>query len=419
MDAPTRADAAALDARDPLAHFVDRFVVPDPEACYLDGNSLGRLPRATAARLRSFVDGEWAGELVEGWDHWIDLPIAVGNEIARTVLGAGPAQVMVCDSVTVNLYKLAVAVLEARPDRTEIVTAESEFPTDRYVLEGVAARLGRRLRWLPVDPDWGVTADAVAATVDRDCALLCLSAVDFRSGARADVAEVTRLVHRADGLVLWDLSHAAGSVPLTLDADEVDLAVGCTYKYLNAGPGAPAYLYVRRDLQAELRQPIWGWFGQRDQFAMGPTYDPEDGIRHFLTGTPNVLGTVAVQEGVRLYAEAGIDAVRAKSRALTSLMVALTDAWLRPLGFELASPTDPERLGAHISVSHPEAGRISRALRERAKVIPDFRPPDQLRLGPAPLSTRFVEVWDGLDRLRRLVARGEHLEVADRPMRVT
>jgi kynureninase len=294
-----------------------------------------------------------------------------------------------------------------------IVTTDTEFPTDRYVLEGLAAGRGRELRLVPADPA------SLRSVVDESGAVVCLSAVDFRTGALADVAGTTEHVHRVGALMLWDLSHAAGSVPLSLDADGVDLAVGCTYKYLNAGPGAPAFLYVRRELQSLLRQPIWGWFGQRDQFAMGPAYDPVPGIGQFLTGTPNVLGTVAVDEGVRLFAEAGMDAVWAKGRALTSMIVDIADAWLRPLGFELVSPRDPDDRGAHVSVAHPDAGRISLALREQARVIPDFRPPDLLRLGAAPLSSRFADVWDGLDRLRRLVERGDHRTVADVPIRVT
>jgi kynureninase len=410
---PTRADAERLDRDDPLAGFVDRFVIPDPDLCYLDGNSLGRLPKATAARLRWVVEDEWGGELVEAWDHWIELPTSVGDELGRVVLGAGPGQVVVCDSVTVNLYKLTAAVLDARPDRSVIVTAETEFPTDRYVLEGLAAHHRRELRLVPAGPS------AVRDAVDERCALVCLSAVDFRTSACEDVAEVTEHVHRHGGMTLWDLSHAAGSVPLALDSDGVDLAVGCTYKYLNAGPGAPAFAYVRRELQPRLRQPIWGWFGQRGQFAMGPSYDPEPGIRQLLTGTPNVPGTVAVEEGVQLLAEAGMEAVWAKGRALTSMIVEFTDARLRPLGFDVVSPRAPFVRGAHVSVAHPDAGRISRALRERARVIPDFRPPDLLRLAPAPLSSRFVDVWDGLERLRRLVERGDHTTVDDRPFRVT
>jgi kynureninase len=230
---------------------------------------------------------------------------------------------------------------------------------------------------------------------------------------------ITRAVHEAGALVLWDLSHAVGAVPLELDAAGVDLAVGCTYKYLNGGPGAPAFLYVRRDLQDSMVPPVWGWFGQRDQFAMGPGFAPLPGVDRFLSGTPSILGATAVEEGARLVEEAGIAAIRAKGVSLTSLAVTLADAWLAELGFGVASPRDPSLRGAHVSLAHPEAYRICRALVERAGVLPDFRAPDLLRLGFSPLTTRHVEVWDAFDRLRRLVATGVHLELPAARLPVT
>jgi kynureninase len=313
--------------------------------------------------------------------------------------------VVVTDSTTVNLYKLAAAALAARPGRRVVVADGEDFPTDRYVLQGLAARWGIELRALGSDPaGW-------ASEIDGGTALVCLSHVHYRSAARADMAAVNRAAHAAGALVLWDLSHSAGAVPLHLDDDGADLAVGCTYKYLNAGPGAPAFLYVRRELQAELRQPIWGWFGQRDQFAMGARYDPDPGIRRFLTGTPSILGTVAVDAGLEPFAEVGMDRLWAKSEALTGLLITLFDAWLAPLGCRLATPRDPDRRGAHVSIDHPDGWQLCRALIERASVIPDFRPPDTIRLGPAPLYTRFVDVWDACDRLRDLLASGEYRSV--------
>ena len=413
-----RAYAAALDAADPLAGFRDRFAEPEPGLVYLDGNSLGRPPLATEARLRDVVDVEWAGGLVRSWEHWIDLPSLVGDEIAAALLGAHPGEVAVSDSTTVNLYKLAAAALDARPGRRVIVTDDDNFPTDRYVLSGLAAARGLTLRLLSPDPVEGLTTAEVAAALDADVALVCLSHVAYRSGALADLAAVTAAAHDAGALVLWDLCHSVGAVPVGLAAAGADLAVGCTYKYLNAGPGAPAFLYVRRDLQGSLRQPVWGWFGQRDLFTMGPAYDPEPDIRRFLAGTPSVLGAVAVQEGVRLLAEAGLDRLRAKGVALTSYVVSLADAWLVPLGFSLASPRDPARRGSHVTLRHPEALRICRALTADAGVLPDFRGPDRVRLGPAPVATRFTEVWDALDRLRRLVAAGEHLRHSAEPGRI-
>ncbi len=369
-------------------------MVAEAELCYLDGNSLGRPPRATANRLAQFFEREWAGDLVEGWDRWIDLPTAVGDELGRVLLGASPGQVVVCDSVTVNLYKLAGAALAALPDRSVLVVPDGEFPTDRYVLEGLASRLGHEVRMMRSDPIHGVGPDDVAAVVDERVALVCLSMVDYRTSAVADLVEITRLIHDAGAVGLWDLSHAVGSVPIQLDRAGVDLAVGCTYKYLNAGPGAPAFLYVRDDLQPRLRQPIWGWFGHRDQFAMADGYEPSAGIGRFLIGTPNLAGTIAVEEGVRLFAEAGIGAVRDKGQRLTSLLIELVDGWLDDLGFELASPRAADRRGAHVGLAHPDAGAISQALRRRARVVADYRPPDLLRLGPAPLSSRFVALRD-------------------------
>jgi kynureninase len=358
---------------------------------------------------------EWGARLVGAWAEWIDLPAQVGDVLAAGVLGARPGEVVACDSTTVNLYKLARAAVAARPGRSAIVVDRNEFPTDRYVLEGVAAELGLELRWLESDPVEGL----LPQPFDHDVALVVLSQVSYRSGALADVAAITEAVHAAGALALWDLSHSAGSVPVELEAHGVDLAVGCTYKYLNAGPGAPAFLYVRSDLQPQLRSPIQGWFGQRDQFAMGHGYEPEEGVTRFLAGTPPILGLAAVEAGAELVAEAGIERLRGKSVALTELIVALHDERLVPLGFELGSPRDAARRGSHVALRHPHAWRICRALIERAGVVPDFRMPDSVRLGVPPLYTRFVDVWDAVDRLQRLVAAGEHLAYDDTRARVT
>jgi kynureninase len=395
-----RAYAEALDAADPLAGFRERFAVED-ELIYLDGNSLGRLPHATPERLAARLE-EWGTRLVGAWADWIDEPRRVGDLLAASVLGARPGEVLVADSTTVNLYKLASAALDLRPGA--IVVDPEEFPTDRYVLEGLAAACGREL--LLVDP----RAQAAA-----DVALVCVSLVSYRTGELADMAAVEESA--GDAIVLWDLSHAAGAV--AIDLAQADLAVGCTYKYLNAGPGSPAFLYVRRALQEELRSPIQGWFGQRDQFRMGPVYEPADGVERFHAGTPSILGIAAVEAGAELVAEAGIDRLRAKSEQLTALAVDLHDAWLTSLGFVLGSPRDPDRRGAHVSLRHPEAWRVCRTLIERGGVIPDFRLPDSIRLGLPPLYTRFVDVWDALDRLRRLVADGAYLDVDPELARVT
>jgi kynureninase len=409
-----RARAERLDAADPLAAFRERFVIEDPETIYLDGNSLGRLPLATRERVHALVD-QWGSELVTGWHEWIDLPARAGVVLATEVLGARPGEVIVTDSTTVNLFKLASAVLDARPGA--VVTDTGNFPTDRYVLDGVARRHGRELRLFEGDPLHGPQPEDVErACSDGEIALVCLSQVAYRSGALADMEAIAR---RSPAPIVWDLSHSAGAVPVELEARGIELAVGCTYKYLNAGPGAPAFLYVREELQGRLRTPIQGWFGQREQFRMERDYDPEPDVRGFLAGTPPILALAAVEEGARLIGEAGIGALREKATALTELIVELHDAHLAPLGFELGSPRDTARRGAHVSIVHPEAWPICRALIERAAVVPDFRGPDSIRLGVPPLYTRFVDVYDAIERLRGLVERGEHRRVESGNLRVT
>ena len=412
-----RARAEQLDADDVLAPLRARFVLPaggESDLVYLDGNSLGMLPRQALRRLHDVVEDEWGGELVRAWPSWIGLPMHVGDRLGTALLGAAQGQVVVADSTSVNLFKLGWAAVDARPGRTRIVTDAGNFPTDRYVLEGIAHARGLTLELVETED-----LDAVRAAIDEQTALVSLSHVDYRSAAIADVAGLTAAAHEVGALVLWDLAHSAGALPVTLDAWNVDLAVGCTYKYLNAGPGAPAFLYVRSDLQAQLRQPIWGWFGQREQFAMGPGYDPVPGIERFQVGTPFIPGVVLVDEGVALLAEAGIDRVRAKSTALTALLVELVDAWLVPLGFTIASPRDTARRGSHVSIAHPDGYRICRALIEQGRVVPDFRAPDRIRCGLSPLTTRFVDVWDAMDRLRSLVERGVHLSYGQERAAVT
>jgi kynureninase len=416
-DWPAR--ARELDAADPLTRFAERFVRDDEPRIYLDGNSLGRLPHAAAERIAGLV-AEWGSQLVTGWHGWIDAPARVGDLLAKAVLGAAPGEVLACDSTTVNLYKLAWAALDAQPGRRVIVGDGDDFPTDRYVLAGIADARGCELRQLACDPIAGPQPE----DVERECAggdvaLVSLSQVGYRSGARADVPAITRAAHEAGALVLWDLSHSAGAVPVELERSGVDLAVGCTYKYLCAGPGAPAYLYVRSALQEQLRSPIQGWFGQREQFAMERPYEPERGIARFLAGTPPILGLAAVEVGAALVGEAGIEAIEDRARSLTSLLVDVHDAWLAPLGFTVGSPRDPQRRGAHVSLRHPDAWRICRALIERADVVPDFRGPDSVRLGVPPLSTTHVEVVEALARLRDLVTRGEHELVDASRTRVT
>jgi kynureninase len=390
--ARSRDDALALDRADPLAGFRERFLPAERGLIYLDGNSLGRPPRAARDRLLHVVEHEWAERLIRSWDEgWFELPVRIGDLIASTCLGAAPAQTIVADSTTVCLFKLISAALDARPDRDEIVTDRHNFPTDRYVVEGIARSRGLTVRWLDGEPQLA----AIDQLVGERTALVTLSHVSYRSAAIADMAAINEQVHAAGALTLWDLCHSAGAIPVELDASGTDLAVGCTYKFLNGGPGAPAFMYVRQEHQARLSQPIWGWIGRRDPFEMEQGYVAADGVTALLSGTPGVLGLVAVEEGVKLVAEAGIGAIREKGRALTALAIDLYDAWLAERGFGLETPRDPDRRGAHVSVSHPRARKLSSALIE-AGVIPDFRPPDVIRLGLSPLTTSFADVWDGL-----------------------
>jgi kynureninase len=407
---PSRQDILALDAADELARFRDAFRFDDPDVVYVDGNSLGRLPYATAARLRELVD-TWGSELVEAWEDWIDLPVRAGDALGTALLGARPGETLVCDSVTVNLHKLTRAALDGVEASRPVVAWRGDFPTDRYVVES----LGRAVLWCDGTPE---AAQVAALAAARPALVLC-SLVDYRSGALADLAGVTAAAHDAGARVLWDLSHAVGAVAVDLPAAGADLAVGCTYKYLCAGPGAPAFLWVREDLADGLRSPLPGWFGQADQFAMGHGHVPATGVTRFLAGTPPILALAAVEPGVALLAEAGMDAVQAKGRALTALAVELHDAWLEPLGFALGSPRDAARRGAHVALRHPDAWPICRALIERARVVPDFRAPDVVRLGFPALTTRFADVWDALDRLRALVTAGEHERFAGAARRVT
>jgi kynureninase len=413
-----RTYAEQLDVTDPLAKFRDRFVRADDAPIYLDGNSLGPLPLATQARIAEVVSSEWGVGLVRSWGRWVGLPREVGDLLGEHLTGAAPGQVLVGDSTTVNLFKLINAALDARPGRGVLVTDDDNFPTDRYVLQGIAAQRGCELRMLRTDLDRGVAEDALLDALGPDVALVSLSHVAYRSGALADMPRITSLVHDSGALILWDLCHSVGAVPIRLDASGADLAVGCTYKYLNAGPGAPAFLYVRRELQPRMRQPIWGWFGQNDQFAMGPAYDPVPGIERFSTGTPEIIGMVAVAEGAKLLAEAGIERLREKGIALTSYLIHLADEWLEPLGFRLASPRADARRGNHVTLHHPQAWRISQALIATG-VIGDYRTPDRLRLGPAPIITRFTDVWDALDRLRQIAASKSYEDLPAELSRVT
>ncbi len=396
--------AQKLDEDDELASFRDEFVFAEPDLIYLDGNSLGRLPRRTVDRMGTAVEEEWGRDLIRGWNaSWWDSPTRVGEKIAK-LLGALPGQVIVSDTTSINLFKLVMVALEIRPERERIVSSVLNFPSDLYILQGCMRLLGERHQLHLVPSEDGITIDqpTLFDAIDERTTLVTLSHVVFKSGFLYDAKAVTERAHEVGALVLWDLGHSAGVVPIELDRWGVDLAVGCTYKYLNGGPGAPAFLYVRRDLQDAL-SPIWGWFGQDSPFEFDLEYQPAEGITHFLVSSPPILSTVALESALDVLLEAGIDRTRRKSVRLTSYLVYLFDTILEPLGFGLGSPRDPAQRGSHVSVRHREGYRINRALIEEMAVIPDFREPDNIRLGVSPLYTSFSEVWEAVDRIRRVV----------------
>ncbi len=398
-------EAMEEDRIDPLAPFRDEFVISDPDLIYLDGNSLGRLPEATRALLRQVVDEEWGDRLIGSWNEgWWDLQLVIGDRIAP-IIGASPGEVIVSDSTSVNLYKLAMAAMSQRRDRRTIVTDDLNFPTDLYVLHGVAATHGARVDMVQTG-GFGTATSAVSAAIDDDTALVSLSHTTFKSGYTYDLAAITERAHQAGALILWDLSHSAGVLPVDLSAADADLAIGCTYKYLNGGPGSPAFLYVRSDLQPSLQNPIPGWWGHADPFAFEPGFTPIDGIRRFHTGTMPVLSLAPIATGIASVERAGVTAIREKSVSLTQFAISQWEEHLAAEGFGMESPTDPDLRGSHIALSHPEAWPIARAMIELGKVVPDFRAPDNLRLGLSPLYTRHLDVHTAVQRMKGIVRSG-------------
>ena len=392
----TREDAAALDAASPLAPLRDRFVVPDG-VVYLDGNSLGALPRGVAERVARVVGEEWGRGLIGSWNSasWIDLPRRVGDRIAP-LIGARPGDVHVGDSTTVTLFKTLVAAARLRPDRRVLVVERSTFPTDAYVASGVADLLGLELRWCdPADP---------LAAVDEDVALLALTHVDFRTGAMFDLPAVTAGAHERGALVQWDLCHSAGAVPVDLTAADADLAVGCTYKYLNGGPGSPAYVWVAPRLQEQVRQPITGWMGHAEPFAMRLDHEPAPGMARMASGTPPVLALSALDAALEVFADVAIADVRRASLSLTDLFLALLDS--RVPDVEVVTPREHERRGSQVSFRHPSAYGVVQALIARG-VVGDFRDPDIARFGFAPLYVRHVDVYDAVEHLVAVLSAGD------------
>jgi kynureninase len=423
--------AQSLDANDPLAAFRAEFIIGDPDLCYLDGNSLGRLPRKTVKKVNSFLLEEWGSELVDGWSHWIDQAQPAGDLLAAATLGAGPGQTLVCDTTSVNFYQLCNAAISANPGRKKIIIDSANFPTDRYILDGIAKARGMELITLDTDGTGGPGAVQIASEhelidpsdlaqyLSDDVALLTLQAINYRSGCRQPIKEITALAKQHGIYVVWDCSHAAGAIELDFEENGVELAVGCTYKYGNSGPGSPAWLFVAKHLQQQLQAPIQGWFAQQDQFAMGPFFEPADSIRRFQIASPSIIGIRGVEVAYEMIHRAGISEIAKKAALGTELMIALFDAWLAPLGFALGTPRDAAKRGGHIILTHPDAKQIAYALRVLKKVIPDYREPGAIRLAISPLPTSYSEVYEGFVRLRDLVASGDYKSVQQSSGRVT
>jgi len=417
----TRQDALDLDAKDPLAKYRDSFVFTDPDVCYLDGNSLGRLPKSTVETINKFLIEGWGTKIVDGWGEWIDKAETTGDLIGRAALGAAAGQTLAMDTTSVNFYRLVRAAISARPGRKTIITDEANFPTDRYIMQGIAEERGLNLVVIPNDlqehstgetfSDELVTPEILKPYLNDDVALVTISVVAYRSGALHNIKELTDLVRASGALTVWDASHAVGAVDMQFDRDGVDLAVGCTYKYGNSGPGSPAWLYVSKRIQSELEMPIQGWFAQRNQFLMGSKFDQIEGMRGFQIASPSIIGLLCIDEGFGMIEDATIAQINAKASKGTDMMIELFDQWLVPLGFELVTPRDSKLRGGHISIYHPDAAQIARGLRDDMKVIPDYRAPNSIRVAISPLPTSYVEVFDGFERIRDYTKSGKYKDL--------
>jgi kynureninase len=394
-------DATALDAADPLAAFRDEFELPEG-VIYLDGNSLGPLPKAARARMREVVETQWGVSLIRGWnDHdWMGAPTRVGDAIAG-LIGAGKGEVIVADSTSANLFKLAVAAMQARPDRKVVLSEPGDFPTDLYMLEGAVRTLGegRRLELRP--------AEEIEAALSEDVAVLVLCHAHYKTARIRDMARLTAAAQAVGALVIWDLSHSAGVLEVDLNGCNADLAVGCGYKYLNGGPGAPAFLFVARRHQETLVSPLSGWMGHQAPFTFQDAYDPAQGIQRFACGTPPVLGVSALECGVDIAARAGARAIRAKAAALTDLFIRRVEAGPAAAELRLVTPREASLRGGHVSYAHPDGYAIVQAMIDRG-VIGDFRDPDIARFGFSPLPLSFAEVARAADILGEVVATAQY-----------
>ncbi len=413
-----------LDQNDTLSKYQSEFQISDKDLCYLDGNSLGRLPLRTIDKITLFLKEEWGDQLVEGWENWINEAQKSGNMLAKSILGANTDEVLVCDTTSINFYQLCSAVIKANPKRNKIITDSANFPTDRYILEGIADQYGLELIFIDNetanDQEYErITADILEPYMSDSVSLVTFQVLQYRSGALNPIKEITELVDSYGAMIVWDASHAAGSVRLDFKENNIDLAVGCTYKYLCAGPGSPAWLYVSKKLQNKLNVPIQGWFAQKNQFGMGPKFEKSPDIRGFQIASPSLLGIRCVNASIELIEEAGMSEIIKKAQKGTDLMIDLYDDWLADLGFELMTSRNAKRRGGHISLMHKHAKKISVALRKFERVIVDYRIPDQIRIAISPMAMTYDEVYRGMKKIRESVIRNDYLKVDNNVSEVT
>ena len=414
--------AQQLDSQDPLASYREQFVITNPNLVYFDGNSLGMMPKIAQERAKQVIEEEWGNDLIRGWNKgWWDAPKRVGDKIGG-LIGAAEGQTLVSDTISLNLFKLATAALTLQPNKTRIITDTFNFPSDLYILQGIQQNLGNRheiIRIGAIDDDITPNIKQLEESINENTALVTLSHIVFKSGYLYDMQRITELAHRKGALVIWDLSHSVGSIPVHLDDCNADLAIGCTYKYLNGGPGAPGFLYVNKTIQEKLTSPIWGWWGQKNPFDFDLDYTPAPGAGRFLVGTQPMISLLTMEAALEPTLNAGMDAIRAKSILLTDYASYLTENWLAPLGFSLGSPVDSAKRGSHISIRHADGYRINRALIEEMNVIPDFRAPDNIRLGFAPLYTSYSEIWEGFDRIKHVMEEKRYDKYPKQKLKVT
>ena len=419
--------ALELDKQDSLASFRERFLIDDPNLIYLDGNSLGRLPQTTIPYLQNVIENQWGKDLINSWNNdWFEKPTRLGSKLSL-LIGADPDEVVVCNTTSVALFQLTTAALKYQGGRSILVSDEFNFPTDLYIFQSVIDILasGHQLKLLPSNNSITIDDNTLQEGITNDTALVALTQVAFKSGFMYDIDRVTNLAHQAGALVLWDLCHSAGVIPLDLKAWNVDLAVGCTYKYLNGGPGSSAFIYVRKDLQNLLRPPIWGWFADKSPFEFNLEFTPTDGINRYQISTPHILSMAGIEPALEITLEAGMDRIREKSIQQTEYLIYLAQEWLLPLGFELGSPLDHQIRGSQVSLRHPEAYRICRAMIEpkpnesKLRVIPDFRAPNNIRLGIAPLYTTYEDIFRAMNRIKAILEDGIYQDYSSQQLKVT